>query len=258
MVGGGEHCFAIVGFAVAVVCDNQYMGHSTAHNSIFSFGYFYILAPFFVAFGLVRMVKMLRQDSGNPAPLVILLAFGSALLIGLFILNVNVNRINMLWISYLALMVLGVIEFVQQKQRLFAAVLGIFGVLFVCFNAIYFTVWNEKIGPNFNAGLTEAIVYANTVVAPDQQIYFDADLHEPQVYCLLVDAGHPAAFIDASQSDGICQAYRQYVFYVAVDSDTDWAAADILITSLAKYTQLGLGNVYHAQVCQSFVVLVRN
>lgn len=201
---------------------------------------------------------MLRQNPGDPAPLVILLAVGSALLVGLFITQINVNKINMLWIGYLALMVLGVIEFVQQNQRLFAAVLGIFGMLFICFNAIYFTAWNKNIGPNFNAGLTDAIVYANTVVAPNQHIYFDADLHEPQVYCLLVDAERPSAFIAARQPNGFCPAYQQYVFGLPIDDTTAWVTADILITSLDKYAQLGLGDIYRAQVCQNFVVLVKN
>jgi len=147
------------------------------------------------------LYKQIRKDRRTFAPGVILMInFLSALVLGTLI-NVNINRINILFIPVviLAAYCLG-----RIKNSWVLLGVAIYFVLFtISFEKAYFTTYNERLNFHFGAGLNEALETANSKA---DKVYLSSDIHYPKVLFFdripveefrnsVIYSNYPAAFL---------------------------------------------------------------
>lgn len=201
-------------------------------NASDEFGLYYHLSlPFMLLGGavcLVRAVKSIKERKFDGSALILVwLALG--ILMGCMI-DGNINRLNFLHFPIILCIVLGIARltaWLKGKWRLLGGVIAAaYAVSFVLFTGYYFTDFQEKLGPAYDAGLEEALAYAKSVtdgeiVVSNEIIYpkilFYAQIEPKTFRETVVWRGEPGAFMridtvdryrfgvnDASMTQGVC------------------------------------------------------
>lgn len=176
-------------------------------NGTKPFGLFYHGTLFFFFVGLYYAVREtaagLRRRELRPAGL-LLVQLLAGVLQGLMI-DVNVNRVNSLWMPAVLLSAAG-IWFVCSRfdVRALAVPLVIYAALFIGFERYYFTDYAQEIALHFGSGLEEAV---DAALAHEGDILVDRDANyarvlfyngqDPDEYRATVKyANYPSAFLD--------------------------------------------------------------
>lgn len=158
-------------------------------NSAGPYGLLYPLTTPFVLLGLGLCAARLWRGRGRFQPEALLLLWlGGGLLLGALI-QVNVNRVNLLFLPLILLAALG-LRFISGRLR-WAGPLLLAGYLifFGCFARWYFSDYRAQIGYSFSAGLEQAVEAA---LAEDGEIVVSRDILYPKL--LFYSAEDPAAF----------------------------------------------------------------
>ena len=156
-------------------------------NTIDEFGTIYKCSVPFARTGLfICLYKAFKEkDIVKKAVNVLLLVYaGCALLIGVFIKEVNVNRINIIHYLNIIFIAVSIYYIISWKKRITLMVIPVYGVLAVMFVLYYFTVWPARIRLYFCADFMEALEYADTIdfdkcyISPDTQYEGSANVSE--------------------------------------------------------------------------------
>jgi len=182
----------------------------TIWNAIREFGlYYHVSLPFMIAGGirgLVRCVKAVKERRWDPVAAVMAQLL-CAIMLGLFV-EANVNRLNCIHIPLLALAALGVdgiCGVIRGKagRRVCAAVIAGYALCFALFTGVYFTSYQEKLAPLNDAGLDQALAFAQEMT--DGEIHVDEEiLYSKVLYYAAMD---PACFRKTAVIDGGSSAF---------------------------------------------------
>lgn len=150
-------------------------------NSPSKYGLFYFVSAPFAVFGLayclVRIVKCARERSFCPEVLVLIQLLVS--LPQLFLVKINVNKVNILFIPIVILIALGIWFACSLSFRhVLTAVLGVYLVLFAGFEYYYFTEYKEECKAHFDYGFEEALDLA---MEKGERVYMEQGTYYPKV-----------------------------------------------------------------------------
>ncbi len=150
-------------------------------NSIPYFGTLYLFTiPFSVLglfHGIIRDRKSLLTNDLSPedrtasAYLFLIRNWFLVSVMMMFILNGNINRINVVWFPLLLSATLGILDFIsffhelKTRQTIIKSTFALsYLASFLSFSVYYATTWNkEHIKPNFYASFKEALLYSESI-----------------------------------------------------------------------------------------------
>lgn len=160
------------------------------YNAVSPGGIFYIFGlPLFIL-GLIFAIKE-RKTSNCELPM--LIALCSAFLCS-FLIEVNINRINMIWLPIIYFSSLG-FYFVTKKLKAYGIIPPV--LLLVCF-AMFFSSYVKtfKTGgyPGYFPGLEESIEYAETL--DTLSVFVTDTVNQPYIFVLFYTQTPPQEFID--------------------------------------------------------------
>ncbi|MBR1456468.1 MAG: glycosyltransferase family 39 protein [Oscillospiraceae bacterium] len=162
-------------------------------NSAGAYGLLYPLAAPFVLLGLLRCLARLRTARRRFEPAVLLLLW---LLAGVAVgalMEVNVNRVNLIFPPLIILAAVGLRWFaVLFRGRATPLLLAAWLLCFGLFSRWYFTDYQRDIAYSFRAGLEDAL---DAAMHTDGEIVLDEYIYYPQV---LFFSGTPAEAFRAS------------------------------------------------------------
>ncbi|MDQ6420357.1 glycosyltransferase family 39 protein [Paenibacillus sp. LHD-117] len=161
-------------------------------NAIPDYGYIYPLGIPFIAIGIgVVAAKMFKNKSAPHA--IVCLWFAAALLMAL-IMDINMNRINVIFYPILLLGSAGLVWFGEWIRDSLKIVLPAFVMLFALFGWHYFTKYPDEIGPTFYESFGEAVRYASGET--DGPIAVTGAVNMPYIYVLFYERVDPRSFVD--------------------------------------------------------------
>lgn len=217
------------------------------------FGLFYKFSLPIAGIGLIYMIyiiiKNFRQKECN-GTLFLLINLLCAVFLGCLI-EVNVNRINCIFIPIISCIILGILACGKVVWKYSIYILfGIYFIAFIQFGRYYVTDYNNEIGFYFQAGVQDAIKFA---VEQDGDIYSNNISYTKILYCSQTDpalyrqtvqyTNYPSAFLDVSGFD------RFHFGYDASQLNPD---ATYIIDISEKDAYQGLG--FQIQEFQNFAV----
>ncbi len=166
-------------------------------NAIDDFGTVYLCSmPLVLAgAGITAFYAVKGEKSGRIPYILLLIYWGASLLTGLFINNVNINRINIIFYCHIAFAGIAVYTVVKEWKQLAAGLALTYGLLAILFFHRYFTDWADEMENQFFADFIEAVEYAGELegdyyyISPDSQ--FDGSWYVSQIltmFALRMDA----------------------------------------------------------------------
>ncbi|GGA48561.1 glycosyltransferase family 39 protein [Paenibacillus physcomitrellae] len=160
-------------------------------NSISPFGYAYPIGLPFALLGLIASIWALRSNR-EPLQAIILLWLGSAVLMVL-IIEVNINRVNVIFYPIILLICGGVLFFHRIKKGLSILCAAAFLIYFSAFAAVYFRDYPKQISTVFANHLGDAIDFASA--STPGTIYITNRINMPYIYVLFYEKTRTADFI---------------------------------------------------------------
>lgn len=188
-------------------------------NAIDDFGTLYLCSmPLVLAGAGITVCRAIKGEKGKRISCVLLLIYwGTALMTGLFINYVNINRINIIFYCHIAFAGIAVHAIVKEWKHLAAGLAAVYGLLLVLFLNQYFTSWADRIEKNFFADFIEAVEYAGDLeadyyyITPDSQS--DGSWWVSQIltmYAMKMDAEYFQGKTDAFRGAEISYADRYH------------------------------------------------
>ena len=181
-------------------------------NSIEGYGIFYPVSLIFAGIGLIlsiwRLIQGFRKKE-MAGETFLLINFVGGFLLGLLI-NVNINRVNSLWLPMIFLAAYAIYEICQRiNPWTFLVPLVIYSVLFVQFEKTYFTQYASDIEGYFCKGLEQAVDAAMESAGDDGIIYcasganyarvlFYSEQDSVEYRNTVQYTNYPSAFLDVS------------------------------------------------------------
>ena len=145
-------------------------------------GWYGLLYPVSLPFTLLGLLPALGERK-RTAPLLLMLL--GALALGA-LMQVNINRVNLLWLPLVFLTARGLTWFADLfRLRLLPLLLAGYLVLFAAFQVYYFTDYRQQIGTLFGEGLEQAAAACEG----EKPVYLSREIYYPQ---LLVAVEMPA------------------------------------------------------------------
>lgn len=127
-------------------------------NALDNYGTLYWCTIPFVLVGLVVCIlKIKTKEKVKYSYIFFLLYWFFALLLGVFIANVNVNRINIVFYAQLILAAVGIDYILEKRKTLFVPVFVIYVYMTILFSKQYFQVYAREIEGVFFADFIQAI-----------------------------------------------------------------------------------------------------
>lgn len=127
-------------------------------NALDNFGTIYWCTIPFVLVGLVVCILRIKtKEKAKYSYVFFLLYWCFALLLGVFIANVNVNRINIVFYAQLILAAIGIDYILDKRKTLFVPVFVIYVYMTILFSKQYFQVYAREIEGVFFADFIQAI-----------------------------------------------------------------------------------------------------
>lgn len=171
------------------------------YNAIPTFGYSYLVSlPFFI----VGLFSVFRNKSYkiNNLHSIFLLWLISAFIFGCTI-QVNINRINIVFFPIIYFTIIGFIEtekwIVKENKIVFRRILlSVYILFFLFFTGYYFTFFNEQIKSNFSYGLGEAIQYADKINTKGTIHVTDRTVNMPYIYVCFYNQMDPNFFLSSA------------------------------------------------------------
>jgi len=154
-------------------------------NSCGRFGLFYGLPGLlFVLAGLAEsLYRCFRSELRNEERWMLYLLL-SGMLAALFI-NINVNRVNFLFLPLVWLQARGLYLCVRLFPRVGAVCFAVLVCAAVFLIRFYVTDYADALGPAFYDGLTQAIAYAETL--EPEALWVTGDVNMPYIYVLFTE-----------------------------------------------------------------------
>lgn len=188
-------------------------------NAIDEFGTIYLCSmPLVLAGAGITVFRAIREGKDRRMPYILLLIYwGTSLLTGLFINNVNINRINIIFYCHIAFAGIAVHAIVKEWKQLAAGLAVIYGLLSILFFHRYFTDWAQEMQNRFFADFIEAVEYAGELegdyyyITPDSQ--FDGAWYVSQIltmFALQMDAEYYQGKTDVFRGAEISYADRYH------------------------------------------------
>lgn len=191
-------------------------------NSTQKFGIFYHGTLIFFGVGLagciIKIIRHFYRREEAPELFLLIWVFGGVML-GL-VVNVNINRINCLFIPMILISAMGICDLVKlaayfMKQREILVLilpLFIYGMVFFEFEQYYFTDYAEEIAWYFCDGLEnameEAMKHEGTIYVTKNANYARILFYSRQNVKEYIDTveytNYPAAFLDVSRFGRFC------------------------------------------------------
>ena len=156
----------------------QYDG--LVHNGIAGFGTIGFITFVFSVFGCLILGRNIRQtlkrDSRGFCPdVIIAINLILPLFLGLTI-QVNINRIN---IVFIPLIIVASLRFAEiDKRNISFILIGIYAVMTIGFEAVYFTSYKDRMAISSGIGLQEALAEADKRTG---RVYLSYDIYHSQV-----------------------------------------------------------------------------
>ena len=182
-------------------------------NQVEGVGTIYFLSLPFAVYGLFY------KDKGNAETLWIFRIF---LIVALFmssILDVNINRFNIVFPPLIIFTFLGIAS-LAKKEKVFKNTMVVsYTSYFIIFMLIYTTSWNKSISHYFYEGFYEACRYASSL-NKNCTIYTTSNVNMPYVYALFAEETDVNTFIETAKyiNDGSAfeyvNSFGNYVFYL--------------------------------------------
>ena len=145
-------------------------------NAIDGFGTVYRCSAPLLVYGLFLTVRDALRERRSSARL-LLVYWGCALLLGLLVSEVNVNRINILFYAHILLIARGIEGLLAFRRESAAALLVCYGLLFGLFTQQYFTRWAARMETVFFSDFLAAASFAGETGA--DQLYITPDTQYP-------------------------------------------------------------------------------
>ncbi len=186
-------------------------------NSAGPFGLFYGLPGLaFVLLGLGSLLRGLWKKELKDAQVYVLLALLAALAASLFI-DVNVNRVNFLFLPLIWCQAEGMLLLARHFAPAAAACLAALAIAAVLLGRYYVTDYADRLGPAFYEGLTEAVGYAESL--SPEHVWVTGKVNMPYIYVLFETKPDTAEFLETVRYRNPRGAFRQvasfgrYSFY---------------------------------------------
>lgn len=146
-------------------------------NAMDDFGTMYHCSlPLVLAGAGITVYYAIRGEKDKRIPCLLLLIYWvTAIMTGLFINYVNINRINIIFYCHLAFAGIAIYAAIREWKRLAAGFAAVYGLLLILFLNQYFTDWAERMETCFFADFLEAVEYAGDLeadyyyITPDSQ-----------------------------------------------------------------------------------------
>lgn len=182
-------------------------------NAVPGFGYLYPISLPFILIGFgFAVYKAFKLRALAFALLLIWL--GAAVLTAL-IVQININRINIIFYPIVLLAAFGLYA-LSKRYRLAAAVSAVaFVVYFGLFSSYYYTDYGGKIGPMFYESFDKAVVYASD--ATDGTVYVTDQVNMPYIYVLFYERIDPKEYqstVEYRNPGGAFQQVQSFGRYV--------------------------------------------
>ena len=171
-------------------------------------GKYGLLYPITLPFSLLGLGVCLAWAKKEPENMLVFANLLAALLLGLLI-QVNINRVNILFFPLILLAARGLDWLCGKQKRLLAAVLAVYIVFFGFFEHYYFTDYRLTMDYNFGEGLEEAlaavpedgctVVVSDTVKYP--RVLFYTQTPTERFRESVTYRHYPAAYLDAVSFD---------------------------------------------------------
>jgi len=158
-------------------------------NAIQPFGVLYPFMLIFILFGIYVLFVKYRSLAFEMK-----FWFISAVILALSI-NININRINMIFIPLVFLATLGVAEIGKQARFVVPILSGFIIIMTACFANVYFSNFNQNNQYMYFNRYDHAIEYAIQNSSPKSTIYISG-VNAPYVFALYVTKLHPQKFIN--------------------------------------------------------------
>jgi hypothetical protein len=153
-------------------------------NYIRNFGLFYPVTLAFFFIGLVENIWQVVRDVKARKlgfPFFMLAWLLAAFTIGILI-NVNVNRVNLIFIPIIVMAAQGIIiAFSYIHPKLIYVPLVAYLLCFANFEREYFTIYKDQIANPFCEGIGDAMEFAQLQSKPGDKIYVDPGVSYPRV-----------------------------------------------------------------------------
>jgi 4-amino-4-deoxy-L-arabinose transferase-like glycosyltransferase len=177
-------------------------------NSVEGFGLFYGVPGLFVAaFGFISMLYDMKKRVSPDPERFILFSFLSAL-IAAFLIDINVNRINMAFLPIIYFQALGFYSIARiLGEKSVYAIIPAMALLCFLFSLRYCTDVREKLSLYFFEGLGDAVQYAETL--GKDTVWITTEVNAPYIYVLFYNKIPPGDFQRSVRYVNPDSAFRQ-------------------------------------------------
>lgn len=187
------------------------------YNSASSGGLYYFFGLPLAAVGLVKCAVSLRHGEKREAPVL------AALVIGFFcafLIDVNINRINMVWLPLIYFISLGLYTVAEALRgwKAFPASAAAPAVCVAVCAALFFSSYRSDLGSGdeglYYPGLGEAIEYVSG--QEPESVFISYYVNQPYIFALFYDEVPPDEFIstvDYMNPDGAFRWVRSFGIY---------------------------------------------
>lgn len=162
-------------------------------NSLPSYGYFYVVTFPLELIGLL-MLMFWKNKTGHPERLMALAWILGALMIGLQI-EVNINRINLIFMPLILCTAILLEWLAERSQILFTVSICAFLIAFAFFIWDYFgKAYQDEIGREFSTGFLPAMNFA--IQADNRPICASDKVNMPYIYALFAEKPNPLDYLN--------------------------------------------------------------
>lgn len=187
---------------------------------------YYISIPILV-YGLIlssiQLVKSIKKKEFG-IDFAMILSFIIMLVLGLLLANLNVNKINCIYLSLIYFTTVGLSHICKNSSKLVIIIIFMYLVLFVKFSLYYFVDYPKEykdISLFVSDDYNKAIDFAQKKMKKDEKIYVGGVV-QPYIYLLIHDKENPYKFKKSVEiKDLITIKYNNYVFTLK-EMNEDW------------------------------------
>ena len=167
-------------------------------NSLKEFGtIYYALIPF-VIFGFFLVIKDTINSLKNKEfnlKTVFLIQFSTIFICVLLFSDLQLYKLNPLFIMLLTFGTEAIIWIYNKKQILAKMIIISLVIIFIIFEVFYFRNINEKVGVGFNTDVIPLVEYLEEKY-PNQKIFLETDAIQQYIYLLIANKMSPYEFMD--------------------------------------------------------------
>jgi len=165
-------------------------------NSVGGFGTIYLFSSPLLLLGLWVVVRDLINKS-NPNnkyyPGIIFLIWLISSILLVFVIEININRMNIIFIPLLYLIARAIVFIFEQSRFLGGVIIALYIFWFALFCHNYFIDYPQQVGSAFNESLDQAIDYAS--LNTTEPIYISRDIDLAYIYVLYNQKIDPNIFL---------------------------------------------------------------